>query len=328
MMKITYLQLVIAILLATFSHPTTSADPDPGTLMGTMLQPGAAEEGIVYDPASGNYTVTYKVPDGLYQVVYYPRTKIAPTVETTYGPWGYGRDHVYSYRVTNGAKAQQPLTNIRVLVNKVYGSVKPPGWNGDIAPGFKNPNPTQNSDVYMAGWYSFKGIAPGDTVAGFGFESRDLPGVGTIEILGLGPITVYAEGGPGGAVRKELNKLSRNDFVPYLAPVPLIYNFIGSYFTTNGAAGTLTSLQDHFQQLLNMELIEPVFAERLTKTLSAAIDALKLSDRQSARSHLEDFRVMIDEAQHAESKATLEAPINKVAARVLRYDGNYVERKL
>jgi len=79
-MKITYLQLVIAILFATFSHPTTSADPDPGTLIeGTMLQPGAAEEGIVYDPASGNYTVTYKVPDGLYQVVYYPRTKIAPT---------------------------------------------------------------------------------------------------------------------------------------------------------------------------------------------------------------------------------------------------------
>ncbi len=328
-MKTTYLQLVIAILFATFAQTTISADPDPGTAIdGTILQLGAAEEGVVYDPASGNYTVTYKVPDGLYQVVYYPRTKIEPTVETSYRPVGYGGDHHYSYRITNGSNAKQPLTNIRMLVNKVYGSVHPDGWDGDVAPGFKNPNPTQKSDVYMAGWYSFKGLAPGDTIDGFGFESRDLPGVGTIETLGLGPITVYAEGGPGGELGAEFDELTRNDFVPYLAPVPLIYNFIASYFNPTLAAATLTNLRDHFQQLLDMELIEPVFAEQLTKTLSAAIDALKLSDRQSARSHLEDFRVMIDEAQHAEGKATMEAPINKVAARVLRYDGEYVQRKL
>ncbi len=329
-MNITYLQLVIAILFATFSHTTIAADPDPGTIIdGTILQLGAAEEGIVYDSASGNYTVTYKVPDGLYQVIYYPPTKIAPTVETTYGPWGYGRDHIYSYRITNASTAQQSVSVVRMLANKVYSAKKPTGWDADIAPGFKNPNSTKNStNLYMAGWSSVKGIAPGDTVDGFGFESRDLPGVGTIETLGLGPFSVFAEGGPGGEVGAEFDELTRNDFVPYLAPVPLIYNFIASYFNSTLAAATLTNLRDHFQQLLDMELIEPVFAEQLTKILSAAIDALNLSNRQSARSHLEDFRVMIDEAQHAESKATLEAPINKVAARVLRYDGNYVERKL
>ncbi len=50
-MKTTYLQLVIALLFATFAQTTISADPDPGTAIdGTILQLGAAEEGIVYDP--------------------------------------------------------------------------------------------------------------------------------------------------------------------------------------------------------------------------------------------------------------------------------------
>jgi len=77
---------------------------------------GLPGEGVVLDPNTGNYLITYygagapgdKKNKILRKVIFVPATKIEPIVQSAFKNRGDG-EIAYTYRVTNGIKSRQPL---------------------------------------------------------------------------------------------------------------------------------------------------------------------------------------------------------------------------
>ena len=69
---------------------------------------------IVLDPATGNYTITYRGnPDSteLSQTVFVPSTKIVPAIRSSFRLGEKGAI-VYRYTVSNGAVAKQGIVSV------------------------------------------------------------------------------------------------------------------------------------------------------------------------------------------------------------------------
>lgn len=84
-------------------------------------------EGIALDPATGDYTITYRGdPDSteLSQTVFVPSTKIAPAIRSNFRQDERGMI-VYRYTVSNGATAKQAIVGVRLdqIVNPIVGEL-------------------------------------------------------------------------------------------------------------------------------------------------------------------------------------------------------------
>ena len=84
-------------------------------------------EGILRDPATGNYTITYRGDSNsteLSQTVFVPSTKIEPTIRSTFRLGEKGAI-VYRYTVSNGAMAKQAIVGVVLeqIVNPVVGEL-------------------------------------------------------------------------------------------------------------------------------------------------------------------------------------------------------------
>ena len=86
------------------------------TAQGAVLTPissapAGAMEGIVLDLETGNYVITYEAadelrPQGLYQTIYVPATKINPSVKSYFRERERPDAIAYSYKVKNGKDSQ------------------------------------------------------------------------------------------------------------------------------------------------------------------------------------------------------------------------------
>ena len=148
--------------------------------VASALEPG---EGIVLDPVTGNYMLTYfEVLDDGSKVLthgrFVPATKIVPAIDSKFHLDEVGKVN-YSYSISSGAQSRQLLRTVRFdLINKIVGSqdlpinmqtateaqvaavfeanklalVTPSGWNSFIS--------TNQSGASRISWDTDSGIQP------------------------------------------------------------------------------------------------------------------------------------------------------------------------
>ncbi|MFQ5755829.1 MAG: hypothetical protein ACE5H7_06995 [Acidiferrobacterales bacterium] len=311
-------------------------------------------ESIVVDPQTGDFIITYIGDDGtLQQVVWVPATKIKPKFRSQIKLDRKGEQDIilYRYRVRNGRKANQTLLFISLIASDLTETppFAPNGWEGSADPNFSGRGIRVTWGIKHRTSVD-DGLRPGSTLTGFGLESQELPGVGIARFHGSTPTLAFPDEGPGGKLGGFLEENSNPevDSVPRHAAVPSIP--IPDPFD---AAVVLEAIQNHVQELVKMELVEPVFGGQLDAFFSAAIEALQRNDTDSAFDHFKELRHLIQQARRGEredknhkhreeknkkhdddedwddhKKAGRDRPITRLAARVLLFDVRFVAKRL
>ena len=306
---------------------------------GNVIPLGSEEEGIAYDPNTGNYVVTYKTYDVngdemLYRLVFVPATKIEPTLKSKFEESKSGKI-IYRYKIRNGPKSNQALISLRLIASSAdeTSQTTPKNWRGNATPNIGSFGVRVNWS-YWRGSRVTSGIAPGQSLSGFSLESEDLPGVDVAKMEGATPIAGFAGEGPQGKVGDEFDKLRLNNFVPLPAAVPKIP--VPDPFD---ARVVIAGLQKHLKDdIVSMQLIDPVFATQLDRYLQGAIDAANAGNTAGVKGNLKDFRRLLksehddidkddDKDNDDKNKDKSKKLIDKLAARVLDFDARYVLKR-
>ena len=331
-----------------------------GILLTGRSNAAVPGEGIVFDSSTGNYTVSYfvELDDGsklLQKTIFEPATQIDPLVQSKFRLEETSRI-MYRYAVSTGSRSRQALDTIRFVFNSpIFGNqdipenispategqvalildantkalVTPLGWGSGIFP--------SNKGGVRVSWNSINhgGIQPGNSVAGFGFTSTDIPGLGTVEFEGLRKRRItYAGDGPQGEVKQQFSALRQKDFVPRNAAVPTIA--VPAPFD---AAVLLDRIRAHVATWTSKQLLDPAFATQLDRYMIAAADAYRRNQPKVGKEQIEYLRKML-EREHKyldhddennedtdEHKAATRLTIDRLAARVLDFDLRYVLKR-
>lgn len=340
------------LMSVTFAMPVAAALPD---------------ERIVLDPVSGDYTVEYlDYPDSpdkaqLRRAVFTPATKIVPTIRSSFR---HRQDGVidYSYQLSNGPGSRQGLISL-VLdpVSDIASPVPLPRAGIDRDPrkleyvhaaganALSTPErwigrvSSKGTGGFRIGWTFADlndigdGLAIGNSQAGFGLSSADIPGIVLARFRGHAPVTMFPAEGPQGELANEFALIKQNDFVvrPAAAPsiaVPLPFD----------AAVLLGRIQTHVQTWGGMDLLDTSFAAQLDRYLAAAADAYRYQQPKVAKEHIETLRRMLQREHQDLERDEEHVPdsrrgrndggksvlIDRLAARVLDFDLRYVLRRL
>ena len=304
--------------------------------------PPGATEGVTYNPQTGNYVVTYETqseytPKGLYQTIYTPATKVDPSVESRFKSVNLENKITYDYRVRNGRLSEQNLRSIVLVASSADPEVASPSeWDGSVVENI-------GGSGHRVGWsydgdHDLGGLKPGRSLRGLQLKSRDLPGVGAMELRGATPIQAYAGYGPNQQVTDEVHKLDKKNFVPQFAAVPKI-----TVPDPYDGAAVIDALRAHItKDIVELEMIEPVLASEINRILQAAADAIRRNSIKAAREHLHDAFKLVQKAHpdldkddwddegddQSKGKSKKVHPIDRLAARVIAFDIKYVEKRL
>lgn len=324
---------ILVLILAGYLNALRLRSATSVVFLMLMLAAGAQaqEEGIVQDPVTGDYVITYKGDDGaLKRAVFVPGTKIDAKVKSKVKKTTTDTI-VYSYKVQNGAQGKQAIVALVAQASSVVNGsqVTPKSWHGVMAEYFQ-------ASGFRVGWLQLTSdpaplaLSPGSGPSNFAFESNDLPGVGIMELQGNSPVMAFEDEGPTGDLGDELFELEKADFVSRHAAVPTIP--VPEPFD---AAAILNDIQNHVHGLVGVGLVEPVFASQLDGLFTAAREALGRNDIASALSHLKEVQLLIDEEAgddnaewDSEEKASPTLLITQLVVRVLLFDVGFVIRHL
>lgn len=295
------------------------------------------QEGVVVNPETGNYTITYKDDDTFSEVVFEPSTKIDAALKSKFHIAERKNVITYRYILKNGKHSKQNIDALTTYISNVNGELKnPKAWDGRTVPNIVD-NRLRLSWIYD-GNVDLGGLKPNEGLTGFGLESFDLPGIGIVQITGAArPTTWLGIPDPASTVGKQVNNLRMNNFVPRHAAVPLIP--VPNPFD---AAAVLTSMQKHINQdLVAMKLVDPALASQMDSLFQTAIAAAKGGNTVALKGYLKDLRQML-KREHADvdqddegwdddakgkgkDKSRL---IDKLAAKVLDFDLKYIQKRL
>lgn len=324
-------------------------------------------ESIVRDPATGNYTITYRGDSSsteLSQTVFVPSTKIDPSIRSNFLV-SERSITTYRYAVSNGTTAKQGISGFVIEeANPIIGEIpfpyeatekaafdtyklavkaamaSPSNWHGGIGRSLSQVDWGADSAAFDAG-----GIQPGRTLSGFGFSSLDLPGTGSSRIYGLpnepGDIFGFPDDGPlqDSAVFAELNQLRDNDFVRRNAAVPAIVVPVPF-----DAALLLDRIRTHVATWPSKQLLDPALATQLNRYLVSAADAYRRNQLKAGKEHIETLRDILkhehknldhdddENVRRGEGNDDHRAVnqrilIDHLAARILDFDLKYVLKR-
>ena len=342
-----YASIVFALVLSASAH-------------------GLPGESIVLDPITGNYTITYFGYDevsgeqtALRVATFEPATKIDPSVKSLL-KMNAGGFVEYGYRVRNGSTSRQsivmilfdPIADLATTTTPL-GSTQP----NSVAENYgvatypiNTPNPWTGWVIdsvtgagLRAGWSSVRASIPvGGAMSGFGFFSKNLPGIGIAQLRGRAAIREFVDEGPDGEVGDQLDKLVQNNFVIRNAAVPII-----SVPTPFDPAIVLDNLRTHIATWPSKQLADATVVAQLDAELVATTNAYRANQPQVARDHIEILLDLIrrehkdidreDDDEHdnkrieqeADRKATTQAiRLDRLAARVLDFDLKYVLKRM
>jgi hypothetical protein len=281
-------------------------------------------ESIVLDPATGNYTITYRGDSNsteLSQTVFAPSTKVVPSIRSSFRIGEKGAI-VYRYTVSNGATAKQAIVGVVLdqIVDPIVGELPlplgqnetqanidaydaaikaavatPTGWYGDI---IRVPN-IDGSNLNRIAWtpnppIKIGGIPAGRTLTGFGFSSVDLPGVWPSQMDGLGEVLGFPDEGPieESAIKVELDRLRDNDFITRPAAVPMIA--VPAPFD---AATLLNRIQTQMHTWIGMQLLDATFSAQLDRYFQSAISAYGLNQNKVGKKQIQTMIELIKKEQ-------------------------------
>lgn len=304
----------------------------------------ATQEGVTYDPQTGNYVIAYKAVDidgneFLDEVTFVPATKIVPVVKARFIK-KIGSDSIsYQFSIKNKDTANQAILGMYVLASTVGNGSQtiPSGWSGSVSKNYVGQG-AYVSWSYRRGQNPLAGLAPGHAQTGFGVESSDLPGVVEVELNGATPLIVWAgEVDPKSDVGKQVNQLETNNFVRITSAVPLI-----SVPTPYDIATVLTNIQKHLDtDLVSLKLVDPVFVAKLDSWFVSAIDAARRGNTEGLRNAIHELRRLLKREQpdadkedddsddkDGDKNKTPRPGIAKLAAQVLDFDLRYVQQRI
>lgn len=302
----------------------------------------AQEENIVVD-ANGDYVITYRGDLGWEKVTWIPATKINPSVSAIVRPAdGKPGNLRYRYAVRNGKDGRQFVGVFRLSASNVLSSrpQSPSKWSGDVTL-----EGTAGSG-FSVGWVRFSGdgpwqvgVKPGETLPGFAFFSKDLPGVGTVSLYGARKGgQSFPDSGPdeNSPIYAEFIRIQTNDEVTRLAAVPRV-----GVPSPYDAATILTNIQKHLDtDIVNLKLVDSTLVVELDRWLTAAISAAKSGNDKALRADIHEARKLLKQEhedvdkddnldQDDTDKATkTKSRIDRLAARVLDFDLRYVESRI
>jgi len=291
-------------------------------------------EGVVQDPKTGDYIVTYKQEGVFYEVTFYPRTKIDPALKSKINLATGGHSVAYEYRLKSGTESRQNIHALRTeITSATAGSVvEPPGWRGAAVTNFQSTGLPIRLNWANRG----NGLAPGKSEKGFRLESLDLPGIAIMRIEGDAPTTTWIGTGPeiDTPTGEKLAQIKRSDFIPRLAAIPRIPNP-----TPFNAAVVLGGIQKHVKDdMASMQLIDPALLGPIDRSLTQAIAAAQggntpslLHEIKSLRQLLKQEHADVDQDNDADDDDKEKKPkprIAKLAAKVLDFDLKYVEKRV
>lgn len=329
-----------------------------GVSLYAQAYPG---ESIVLDPVTGDYRITYwdditygdtafEQPS-LRQTTFVPATKIDPTIVSKF-KLGDASLVIYSYAMSNGAAAKQAIVvlsleqtervkgerDVPLTATATVSEVEqaflantsalnsPASWSGNIY------RLRESRIVWSPDDLKTGGVPAGSTQAGFSFSSLALPGLSVARMEGIGGVFGYAGEGPvqDSAIRPELDRLTKNDFIARSAAVPTLP--VPSPFDP---AVTLERIQTHMHTWIAKQLLDAAFSAQLDLSFKAAIDAYRAGQRETGKKAIETMRELIKQQQPDADKetatsirtTTLPALIDLLAARILFFDLNYVTER-
>lgn len=321
------------------------------------LEPG---EGIVLDPATGNYKLNYidELENGskvIARATFFPATKIVPAIFAKLSLDGTGAVN-YSYSVISGAQSRQLLRTVRFdLFDKVAGSqdlptniqtatleqvaavfeanklalATPSGWRGAIS--------TNQSGASRISWHpvdSNVGIQPNGYQLGFGFASQNIPGLGGAQFEGVRDgRNGFSGEGPISAsdIDKQIQALYQSDFVTRITAVPTI-----AVPTPFDPAVTLERIQIQMHTWIALKLIDPAFSSQLDRNFQSAADAYRNQGQAGNGQVGKMLALLVQQYEELErgdeelvkKKSAVPAQIDKLAALVLYFDLKYVIRRM
>lgn len=323
-------------------------------------------ESIVRDPTTGNYAITYvgDSPTNLSQTIFVPSTKIDPSIRSSFR-LGERGVIMYRYTVSNGATAKQALVSIVIqqIAHPIIGEIPFPhgtftnepaeeaadsAYNAAVKAATASPQNWDGSidrDLSQVDWgpntatFNTGGIHAGHTLSGFGFNSLDLPGVGSSWMagrIGESEIFGFPDDGPdeSSAIFAQLDQLRKNDFIVRNAVVPII-----AVPVPFDAAALLDRIRIQVATWPAKQLLDSAFAAQMDRTMVAAANAYRSNQPKVGREHIESLRRLLDREHKyldhddednddtAEHKAATRLTIDRLAARVLDFDLRYVLKR-
>ncbi len=335
-------------------------------IMTGIFQAAFAVEGesIVFNPTTGNYLIThYSDFDRKFeQLIFIPATKINPIIKTRLKLGREGEVH-YGYTLISGGDSQQvirrfllnPVSNVTTSLPDVPLNAPPGNIMGDMmntANNFDTSVPWRASMGYSddqmsfrIGWYyntNTGGLSPGSKAV-FGFNSHDLPGIIQAEVHGYAPDSQKIDGEENpdeedGGFGQQYFNLLRNNFLRRPVAVPAIA--VPSPFD---ASVLLDRIQTQMHSWIGKQLLDATFSAQLDRSFQAAISAYRLNQPKVGKQQIQTMRELIKKEQPEADKEdgkddrsekgddedkTRRALIDKLAARVLDFDLNYVLKRM
>jgi len=300
------------------------------------------QDGVVLDPKTGDYTVTYKENGAFHEVIFYPRTKVDPILKSTFR-YAHGEVSIaYRYSLKSGTKSRQNIEAMRTEITSVNGGslASPSNWRGSAVNNYQSTGlPIRLNWTYWSR-NRLDGLPPGKKINGFSLESSDLPGVAMMRIEGGAERTTWLGGPPDidTPVGTQFNQIKFHDYVPSIAVIPRIR--VGNPFESGA---TLDALRAHIiGDIVGMKAIDATFASQLDRLIQAAANAVHLNNSKAAGDNIKDARQLLkkeyadvdkeddddfdkDDDKSSKGKSGL---IDKLAARVIDFDLKYVEKRL
>lgn len=261
----------------------------------------AAEDGVFYDPVTGDYLVRFTIPANeegpAYQDegIFYPSTKISPLVASSVEALD-GGGFQYQYSVSSSGGSKQPLITFATPCNGFIDASNPSavvGWHTTVLLGNSIPQTrsirwgwrdmTQNPTVTPT-----KGLQPNQQQRGFAIFSGSLPGISNSCLDGNAQMETFTHQAeePGSALRQQIEELRKKDFVTRFAAIPTI-----SIPQPFNAVPVLEQIRSHATPWPQKGLMGQSLWVLADGYLAAAITALKKGDVYSAESSLTQLRV-------------------------------------
>ncbi len=173
---------------------------------------------VTVEKATGNYIFRYKAPDGSpMEVVFIQATKIKPAVRATFSFDPANDLTTYKFQISNRKASKQELYQISIKVIPPVESIQTPdGWSGH------GPAPATNVVTWsyqkgltlVGGLVHRRGLLPGQSQAGFSFQSSNLPGVVRAYLRGNTPHRLVPPGATA-EISRQMGRYTRwlNDSV-------------------------------------------------------------------------------------------------------------------
>lgn len=316
-------------------------------LLTVMVSNNSSADSISYDPATGDYHVSYTCDGAPFQTTLEPTNKVAPAIASHFADTGESIS--FSFDVEMGAASRQPLRLVALdPILPVFDTVSPPNQalpEGATRSDFDGYRQAAQANA-PPGWMTFhlertdgreriawgraevprSTFVAGARQTGFRFSSVHLPAIVIAKFVGDGAIwNLSCEGPDDPEIAEQLAAVELNNYVPRFAAAPGI-----QMATPANWSNVLLALSGHTIELEQWQLLGSPLAAEIREYFAEAVTELKSTNNPGAVTSLAKARAALrktypamdsEEAAHATPPAIVPPqPVRELRSMISPYD--------